>query len=251
MIDYEFVLKKFKEYVNNFDTNDKGIAMKISHSYHVADLANKLAKRMELNEEDTLLAKTIGLLHDIGRFAQYERTHEYNDIKTYIDHGQVGSDYLFQENHIEDFKLPEKYYQVIQKAILNHNKLTIETDLNEQELFFVKLIRDIDKIDVFRQNATEEDLSYKESVSKEVANMYHKHALVDLKKVKSDSDDILYTTAFAFDINFQESYELLEDTDNLELYFSVVEVDKHFEEELEGYKREIRDYIKERLEETC
>ncbi len=251
MIQYEDVLKEFKKYVEQFDTKNKEINKKISHSYHVADLANKLAKKMNLNEEDTFLIKTIGLLHDIGRFLQYKKTKKYDDVKTHIDHAKLAIEYLFQEKHIKDFQIPEKYYKIIEKAILNHNKLTIENGLEERELFFSKLIRDLDKIDLFRVSATNYDLAFKEKITPEVKGMFYHHTLVDVLYEKNASDEIVITLAFVYDIHFKESYLLLQETDNLELFLSVIEANKKLEEEFESLKKEVRTFLEERMEETC
>lgn len=248
MINYENVLKEFKKYVEQFNNNDEMIAMKISHSYHVAELAKILGKRLEITEENINLVKTIGLLHDIGRFVQYEKTKSYNDATTKIDHGQVATDYLFKEGHIKDFAIPEKYYSIIEKAIYNHNKLEIETDLTEEELFCVHLTRDVDKIDIFRQEAAIENKSFIEPISPKVKEAFFEHHLIDINEIITKSDWILVELAYVFDIHFRESYELLKDTDNLELYLSVVEVDKGMEEEFDDIKKELRKYLEERIE---
>lgn len=249
MINYENVLKEFKKYVEQFDSDNEMIAMKISHSYHVAELAKILGKRLELTEEEINLVKTIGLLHDIGRFVQYEKTKSYNDATTKIDHGKVATDYLFKEEHIQDFAIPEKYYSIVETAIYNHNKLEIEEDLTEEELFYVHLTRDVDKIDIFRQEATIENKQLIEQITPKVKEAFFEHHLINIKEVKTKSDEILVELAYVFDIHFQESYALLKDTDNLELYLSVIEVNKGLEEEFESIKKEVRTYLEERIEE--
>ncbi len=193
--------------------------------------------------------KTIGLLHDIGRFVQYEKTKSYNDATTKIDHGKVATDYLFKEEHIQDFAIPEKYYSIVETAIYNHNKLEIEEDLTEEELFYVHLTRDVDKIDIFRQEATIENKSLIEQISPKVKEAFFEHHLINIKEIKTKSDETLVELAYVFDIHFQESYTLLKDTDNLELYLSVVEVDKGLEDEFESIKKEVRTYLEERIEE--
>lgn len=249
MINYENVLKEFKKYVEQFDSDNEMIAMKISHSYHVAELAKILGKRLELTEEEINLVKTIGLLHDIGRFVQYEKTKSYNAATTKIDHGKVATDYLFKEEHIQDFAIPEKYYSIVETAIYNHNKLEIEEDLTEEELFYVHLTRDVDKIDIFRQEATIENKQLIEQITPKVKEAFFEHHLINIKEVKTKSDEILVELAYVFDIHFQESYALLKDTDNLELYLSVIEVNKGLEEEFESIKKEVRTYLEERIEE--
>ncbi len=249
MLDYSIVLKQFKKYVERFNTKDKMIAMKISHSYHVADLAGKLGKRLELNEEELPLVKIIGLLHDIGRFVQYEECGSYNDATTKIDHGEVAVHYLFQEGHIRDFSIPKKYDSIIEKAIYNHNKLEIEKNLTKEELFYTHFTRDVDKIDIFRQDATVENKSFIEPLSPEVKKAFFEHHLIDINNVKNKSDGIAIELAYTFDIHFKESYELLQDTDNLELYLSVIEVDKGIEEEFNELKQEVRKFLEERIQE--
>ena len=249
MINYEKVLEQFKRFVQQFDGNDKQINLKISHSYHVADLAVKLGKRLELEKEEIMLAKVIGLLHDVGRFIQYQKAHSYCDLKTKIDHAAVGVDYLFKENHIEDFGIDKKYHQIIRIAILNHNKLKIENGLKEKELFFSKLIRDIDKIDIFRVNAVYFDFKYDSTLTKEVKKEFEEQELVNRSIIESKSDDIVSALSFIYDINFKESFELLNETDNLELYLGIIEVEKELESEFREIKMGIRKYLESRLEE--
>lgn len=250
MINYENVLKQFKIYLENFNTKDEMIAMKISHSYHTADLAMKLAKRLELREEEIVLAKTLGLLHDIGRFVQYEKTKTYNDFKAKVDHAKLATDYLFGEEHIKDFAIPKKYYSILEKAIYNHNKLKIEDGLKEKELFFAKFIRDVDKIDILRQEGVTPFGSsghFNSKVTDKVKKEFYEHHLIDSKEIQNISDTILTEIAYVFDINFKESYELLNETDNLELYLTSKEVSKECEEEYEEIKKEIRKYLEERI----
>ncbi len=247
MIDYEYVLKEFKKYVEKFEIKNEEIAMKISHSYHVADLMQKLAKGLELTEEKIKIAKTIGILHDIGRFLQYEKTELYNDIKSKLDHAELADTYLFLEKHIKDFKIPLKDISLIRTALRNHNKLIIENGLPKEEQFFAKLIRDADKTDIFRQSASIYEFSYKKSPTQEAKEQFFKHELVKFEYVNNESDRVLSNLSYIFDINFKESYKLLYETDNLELFLSVVEVGIGYEKEFENIKKEVRTYLEERI----
>ena len=51
------------------------------HTYHVADNAREIAKKLNLSKEDIELAELIGLLHDIGRFEELKITKELNSVK--------------------------------------------------------------------------------------------------------------------------------------------------------------------------
>lgn len=246
MIEYKYVLEQFQKYANNLNTKDKEIAIKVSHSYHVADLAGKLAKRMELDEEKTEIVKTMALLHDIGRFIQYSSSGSYNDEKTKINHAEAGDLYLFVEDHRKDFGIQEEYIPVIRIALINHNKLKIEENLNEEEIFYCKFLRDIDKIDIFRQEATSYEWTYGE-VTKEVEKDFEAHHLVDKRKIKTKADELIAELAYLFDINFKESYELLKDTDNLELFLSVVEVKREYVDKFDNIKKEVREFLEDKV----
>ena len=192
--------------------------------------------------------KVIGLLHDLGRFIQYENTGVYSDVNSMMDHANLGINYLFLDSHIKDFKIPEKYYEIIEKVIKNHNKLKIDENLKEEELFLVRFIRDVDKIDILRQEAAREDLIYDTEISNKVKKDFYNHVLINKKDIKSTSEAIVSELAYVFDINFKESYELLNESDNLELYLSVIMVDKQeCITEFDLIKKEVRTYLENKI----
>ena len=51
------------------------------------------------------------------------------------------------------FEITDNIYlqEVILKAVKNHNKFEIENNLNDKELLFTKMIRDTDKIDIYKK----------------------------------------------------------------------------------------------------
>lgn len=250
-MDYQKIEIEFNQFLEQFDKANPKIAVKISHSKHVADLSNKLAKYLNLGDEQRELVKVIGLLHDVGRFLQIKMAGDYDDEKTKIDHGELGIHYLFSEGHIKDFSIPETEYHFVKTAISNHNKLQIQEELSQEELFVVQFIRDVDKIDIFRQNATISEGTFAEPVSENVKKAFFNHQLIDRKEIHNKTDMYMSQLAYLFDINFQESYELLAETDNLELYLSIASVDKGLEKEFEEVKKCLRDYLTERTKETC
>ena len=67
---YEFALKAFNDYYEQYKDISTRIEIKYYHSFNVANYMYELADRLILSEEDMYLAKTIGLLHDLGRFEQ-------------------------------------------------------------------------------------------------------------------------------------------------------------------------------------
>ena len=70
MIDLEKAREAFKEYVEQFDSTNGKIMLKINHIYRVAKISREIAIQNNMSEEEQDLAELIGLLHDIGRFMQ-------------------------------------------------------------------------------------------------------------------------------------------------------------------------------------
>ena len=154
-------IKAFDEYVNGFDLSDKRIQMKVPHSKRVADIAEEIGASIFNNKEIIELCYTIGLLHDVGRFPQWTKYKTFNDHKS-VDHANESCEMLFGETKlIKVFDVSEKWHKYIEMAIKYHNKLKIDvTELHavvkEYNLDYVlmltlcKIIRDADKIDIFK-----------------------------------------------------------------------------------------------------
>lgn len=245
-MDYDVALNSFEEYVKQFNMQDKLYFIKYDHTYRVVRLMEKLAKRLRLSDEEVILAKIIGLLHDIGRFKQIEISGKVNDLETNLDHALLGCDYLFKENHIRDFISDTKYDEIVKNAIMNHNKLTLDDKMDEKSLLFSKMIRDMDKVDIFRVLAVYFEFELiKEEVNKDILNGFKEKTLINQKKVKSDSDSTLSYLSYIYDINFKESYELLDETDNLGLYISSLNIPKYSEE----FASEIFECVNKKLQE--
>ena len=215
---YEKAQLAFENYMKNYDLTNPLISLKYKHTYKVVELMSELSFRLNLNKEDMILAKVIGLLHDIGRFEQIKEYNIISDKKTNMDHAEYGYQYLFLEHHIEDFGINEESPEaiIIEKSILNHNKYKIDTNLTRRELLFTKMIRDMDKVDIFRVLALKNNEVFKASEVTE--NVLKEFSL------EHSIDKVLLVLAFIFDINFEESFDILVNTDNFDFYLSMVEV---------------------------
>ena len=157
--------QKFIEYVSGFNLKDDRIVMKREHSIKTADVAKKIAKQLFYGDEELIeLCYAIGLLHDIGRFYQWQTYQTFNDLES-VDHGDYGSKILFESvddnNLIKSFAIEEKWYGYLFLAIKFHNKLKIDesfvknycTDMSMDESLAIslcKLARDADKVDISR-----------------------------------------------------------------------------------------------------
>ena len=72
-IDINIIDMEFKEYIKNFDIENKDIFLKYEHTFEVVKVTEKICKKMNLTEEQIDLAKAISYFHDLGRFEQLKQ----------------------------------------------------------------------------------------------------------------------------------------------------------------------------------
>lgn len=239
VINRENVINAFAEYVRNYDPSDEKIKLKIDHTYRVAGLCQRIAESLGLSEPDVDIAWLLGMLHDIGRFEQIRRFGTFNDVQS-VDHAEFGADLLFKEGLIRKFA--EGYYEecelarsgneeaeqmiknnehhnkdtgLLEMAIRQHNKYRVKEDLTERQRMFCDILRDADKVDIFKVNAdipmeiiydvTTEELK-NGVITKEVLESFYKKETV-LKSVRRSAvDHIVGYISLLFELVYKESY---------------------------------------------
>lgn len=233
------VINTFAEYVRNYDPSDEKIKLKIDHTYRVAGMCQRIAESLGLSEPDVDIAWLLGMLHDIGRFEQIRRFGTFNDAQS-VDHAEFGADLLFKEGLIRKFA--EGYYEecelarsgneeaeqiiknnehhnkdtgLLEMAIRQHNKYRVKEDLTERQRMFCDILRDADKVDIFKVNAdipmeiiydvTTEELK-NGVITKEVLESFYKKETV-LKSVRRSAvDHIVGHISLLFELVYKESY---------------------------------------------
>lgn len=239
VINRKNVINAFAEYVRNYDPSDEKIKLKIDHTYRVAGLCQRIAESLGLSEPDVDIAWLLGMLHDIGRFEQIRCFGTFNDVQS-VDHAEFGADLLFKEGLIRKFA--EGYYEecelarsgneeaeqiiknnehhnkdtgLIEMAIRQHNKYRVKEDLTERQRMFCDILRDADKVDIFKVNAdipmeiiydvTTEELK-NGVITKEVLESFYKKETV-LKSVRRSAvDHIVGHISLLFELVYKESY---------------------------------------------
>lgn len=214
----------FENFVQQFDTTDPKIALKIRHTYGVVDACEYLAKNMQLSETDYNLALLIGLLHDIGRFEQLTRFNSYDD--NLLPHAECGLEVLFDQGKIRDFIETDKYDDIIYHAIKNHSTYVIDPVLSGQTLMHAQIIRDADKLDNFRVktedsipamlDVTAEELG-QETVTDAIFQCFSNHKLILKSDRRTHMDMWISYLAFIFDFNFSASFKYVLEHDYINL----------------------------------
>lgn len=236
--------QEFDEYIKKFDMNIKQIRFKYYHSYEVEHLMKKLSIMLKLSEEKTNLACVIGLLHDIGRFPQIQDYGICSDTKTGVNHATLGTNYLFKENHIIDFYDKREHYEIIKDAIDNHNKYEIDKNITGDNLLFSKMIRDMDKIDIYRVISEEYEYTYdKEEITKEVLEEFNNNRCVVSRLIKTKTDSIYSFLGFIYDINFNESFKILKETNYLNILLDKIKVKENSVKEFNLLREKVNNYV--------
>lgn len=126
-----------------------GIHLKEAHIGFVRRNCRELAQWLQLNEHDVLLAELIGLLHDVGRFRQWSVYRTFRDNLS-EDHAELGLKVIEEQPLYKELNDADR--SILLFAIRNHNKKFIAVAPDERHLLFAKIIRDADKLDIYRVN---------------------------------------------------------------------------------------------------
>ena len=218
---YKNAIEEFNKYANQFDMNNPKISLKYYHTFRVADYAKEIAKSENLNEQDTYIAFLCGLLHDIARFKQATQYNTFYDLKSF-DHGDMGYTILKENDYISKYIQNEESKTIILKAVKNHNKFAIEDGLNDKELFFAKLVRDSDKLDILDKQRNEIN-DNSTTIDDDVLKAFKEHRLFKRDGTKrNDATQIVQNLCLVFDLNFERSLEIIKEKGILERKLEVL-----------------------------
>lgn len=213
--------REFEEYIfNNYDIKLLGINRKYYHSKRVAILSKKIAENLNLSLHDVELATTIGLLHDIARFFEYDLFGKFNS--QHFDHGKYGVKLLKEDDYIKKYNVSEEDLDDLYAAIYYHNKYAISRKYQNNK--FCKIIRDADKIDIIylvsiHQNMITASIE-NYTVSPKVYKDFNKGKCIKEKDVKTKGDKILNILSFIYDINYTYSLKVIKENNYIEEMFN-------------------------------
>lgn len=211
----------FGDYVRTFRTKDKqtqqNFDLKEGHTRRVCREIVALGKKLGLKEDALRLAEVIALLHDIGRFEQYAKYKTFSDGRT-ENHAEWGIRVLGRHKVLKP--LDKKARKLILCAIRQHNKPLLERMNDGECLFFSRLLRDADKLDIWRvvtgyyhrkgvarNGALELELPDMPGISAAVIDDLLHQRIVDIRHVHNLNDYKLLQAAWIFDINFQATLD--------------------------------------------
>ncbi len=256
MIDRHRAKEAFADYVSNYDMSIGQNQLKVKHTYKVAEISEQIAEGLALSKEQTDLAWLIGLLHDIARFEQNKRYGTFNDLVS-VDHGDLGAEILFADGKIRDFLDSNEYDSIIEASIRLHNKYRVGEGLDEHTKMFCHIIRDADKLDIFRVNlesskedvyeVSEEDFKNSE-FSQEIFESFFDEKTV-LKQLKKNAvDGLACHLSLVYELVYPTSVKIAVEQGFVEKMMNFTSNNKKANQQLKLMSDKLREYIKRRIE---
>jgi putative nucleotidyltransferase with HDIG domain len=206
----------FATYVAGFRTGDpvkdRTIALKEAHTRRVCKEIIMIARSLELSPHDLILAETIALFHDVGRFRQYREFGTFNDAAS-RNHAELGLEELAEHQVLNGCAAEER--KRIRRAIRCHNVRVLSEERDEQVVFFARLVRDADKLDIWRvfvdyyegrysdvDSTVVWGLPDEQSCSSKITDALLAQEMADTKHMATLNDFKLLQISWIFDVNF-------------------------------------------------
>jgi len=273
IIDRKKIMDEFAGYTKDYDISDEKIKLKVEHTYRVAGLCDRIARSLGLAVEDIDLAWAIGMLHDIGRFDQVRQYGTFSDADS-VDHAHYASELLFDKGMIVDYfgsANPGIYNYIenkntcsaglseslgiIKKAVYNHSAYKIEEGLCERKVLFCNIIRDADKLDIFKvvndtplediYRVDKEEIPKAEVTDAVMQALREKHAVLRSLK-KTPADYIAAYIALVFELVFPESFYIAKEQGYLDKLLDFKTDNQVTKQQFKEIRKITEEYIKEK-----
>lgn len=214
----------FDSYVEPFLTTDvegiKNIQLKIEHTRKVCEAMTLLSDGEKLSEGEARIALAVALLHDIGRFPQYRRWRTFRDSES-DNHARLAVDVMREENILADIAASEQV--LIEEAVRFHNLLKPPAQVQSPTRQYINLIRDADKLDIWRvfvellaqppeERASAATLGLPElpgTVSEQCVAALNSGSIVPLDTITCFNDFKMLQISWVYDLTYDTSRRIL------------------------------------------
>ncbi len=258
---FNHLKKWFLKYIEDISPNNGRlkslIQLKTVHSLNVAENSRALAEDLKLSQFDILTSEALGLFHDIGRFSQIIEFQTFSDPDS-INHGEHGY------KIIKQFDILSTLPAIDQKRILDgthyHNSRKIPKHVSSDSLYFLKLVRDTDKLDIYRvisdsikNNEFKEypeitlDIDINGSLNPLALAQVQSKQTVSYKNVKSLVDFGLTQLSWIYDINYKFTFQQILKREIFEEITKLLPEEKEVNEVVQSVKSFIETKLKTTL----
>jgi hypothetical protein len=243
----------FHEYLGTFNTSQKdvkeNILLKKMHTKRVCEEILTIGSTLGLGEEALIFSELTALFHDIGRFEQYARYKTFADYKS-ENHAELSVKILKKSNVLNG--LSPSLTDLIYRIVSYHNRSCLPDWETDQCLFYSKLLRDADKLDIWKvltdyylrrdgisNRAIELELPDTPGISDKVYDAVINKEIVDSHHIRNLNDFKVLQIGWIFDINFKPALDAVISRHYIELICSVLPAS----ERVDNIKTVVRHYI--------
>jgi hypothetical protein len=244
-----WIRKWFDMYVAQFCTGyepyDSAICLKVRHTKNVVCEILDISNSLNLEADDRCRAEILALLHDIGRFEQYTRYHTYSDLAS-ENHALLGLSIIKKTGVLNRFEHQDR--ELIESVVTHHNRAILPHSNDEQFLFFLKLLRDADKIDILHvvtdhysgldtNDAINIGLPDSPGVSGAIIDSIVQGKIAHVEDMRTLNDFKLLQISWVFDLHFPRTFEIVNERGYLAKLAAVLPHDNRLPEVIAGAQR--------------
>ncbi|MGW8272784.1 MAG: HD domain-containing protein [Thermodesulfovibrionales bacterium] len=217
----------FSRYVRAFYSDvvedQRNIVLKEAHTARVCENMRTVAAEEGFRGGELLLAETVALLHDVGRFPQYARFKTFRDSRS-VNHAELGTEIIEREGILSTL-LPEQR-EIVLASVRFHNAFGLPALKSPDAMTFLKLIRDADKLDIWRvfieyygapagerASAVALDVPDTPEFSREILACLREGRVAPLAKVSTLTDYKLLQLSWMHEIHFDATCRLIIERD--------------------------------------
>lgn len=238
-------LEAFRGYVEPYGEDSERIALKVAHTYRVADLCDRIARSRAWGPLEVDLAWLAGLLHDIGRFEQLRVWDTFRDADS-ASHAALGCAVLRGDGAdsvpsnvpapadavrvahpappaagsgaLESFISGRDHDDAIMAAVGQHSALAVDGSLDARVRALCDVVRDADKIDILRVNCentpyTVLGLSDAEFLQSEISDAamaaFRERRCLSRDERREPADMLVGMVAFVFELVYPQSRQIV------------------------------------------
>jgi HD domain len=247
----------FDRYVRSFTTSvgedQRNFDLKYEHTVRVRGSALHIAAELGLAQQDTALAGIIAQYHDVGRFPQYRDYRTFRDSES-VNHAALGAAELIRRDALTE--LPPEERHLVVRAVALHNVFLLPGGLAPRTALHARLVRDADKLDIWRifteilalpgpERPSAAGLGLPETPAYTPGILEHlrRREMVRLASLNTLNDFKLLQLAWVYDLNFLPSLRLVRERDVIGRLSATLPADAALRSAVDAVRR----YVDERL----
>jgi hypothetical protein len=247
----------FEGYVKGFYSGDPevqaAVRLKEEHTAGVRENIVRISRSLGVGGDDLLLAETIALFHDVGRFRQYTVYRTFND-RLSENHALLGLRELDASGALSDLSAEER--SLVITAVEYHNICELPQGVPDRPLLFARLIRDADKLDILRLFAEDcgregtrpdpllgPDLPDTSGYSPAIVDSLLKYELCSYADLQNFNDRKLLYLSWLYDVSFACTLSEIADKGYIEAIVDHLPAN----EEIQSVHAHLRSYVNRRL----